>query len=150
MRVIIQRVTKASVKVDGELISEIGQGLLILVGITHTDDVHDITYLTNKIVQLRIFNDSHHRMNLSLQDIHGEILCVSQFTLFAHTKKGNRPSYIEAANTEVAINMYEIFCNSLSDQLGRKIQKGIFGANMQVELINDGPVTILLDSKLNK
>jgi len=150
MRVIIQRVSQASVKVDGKLISEIGQGILILVGITHSDDINDVAYLTNKIVHLRIFNDSHHRMNLSLQDINGEILCVSQFTLYADTKKGNRPSYIEAANTEMAIKIYESFCDSLSDKIGRKIQQGIFGANMQVELLNDGPVTIILDSNTTK
>ena len=147
MRVLIQRVKKASVTVDDEKISEIQNGLLLLVGIEDSDTIEDIKWLNNKICNLRIFDDSNNIMNLSILDTKGNILAVSQFTLMASTKKGNRPSYIKASKPELALPLYDTFCKNLSELIGKKVFKGIFGANMQVELTNDGPVTIWIDSK---
>lgn len=148
MRVVIQRVLKASVTIDRQLKSAIGQGLLVLLGIEDADEQGDIDFLVKKITNLRIFNDENGVMNRSILDIAGELLCVSQFTLYASTKKGNRPSYIKAAKPDMAIPLYEQFCKEMSLALNKEIQTGIFGADMQVELINDGPVTILIDSKM--
>jgi len=147
MRVIIQRVSKASVSISGKLKASIGQGLLVLVGIENADETEDIDFLVKKIINLRIFDDENGVMNCSVLEIGGEILCVSQFTLHASTKKGNRPSYIRAAKPDFAIPMYNSFCTELSNALRKTIQTGEFGADMQVELINDGPVTISMDSK---
>lgn len=147
MRVVVQRVSEVSVKVEGEIISAINQGMLILVGIEDADTDEDINWLTNKIVQLRIFDDENGVMNLSVKDVDGEIIVVSQFTLHASTKKGNRPSYIRAARPEIAIPMYEKFIEATEKVLGKKVGTGKFGAMMEVSLINDGPVTIIIDSK---
>lgn len=147
MRTVIQRVTRASVSVEGRILSETGRGLLVLLGIEDSDGNNDIEWLCNKIVQLRIFNDQDGVMNLSVQEAGGGIMVISQFTLHARTKKGNRPSYIKAARPEVAIPLYNSFINRLSALLGREIATGEFGAMMQVELINDGPVTIIIDTK---
>lgn len=147
MRVILQRVKKSSVKVDEQLISEIGNGLMILVGITDEDTNEDLEWLCNKIASIRIFDDENHIMNKSIMEVDGEILAVSQFTLYASTKKGNRPSYIKASKGEIAEPMYNAFCNKLTALTGKETKKGKFGANMQVSLINDGPVTIFIDSK---
>lgn len=147
MRAVIQRVSRASVSIKTRVKSEIGPGLLVLVGIEEADTEADIDWLCNKIVQLRIFNDSNEVMNLSVQDTGGSILAISQFTLHAKTRKGNRPSYIKAARPEVAIPLYNDFVNRLSFLLGKEIGTGEFGAMMQIELINDGPVTIILDTK---
>jgi D-aminoacyl-tRNA deacylase len=147
MRTIIQRVSEASVTVKGERISGIGKGLLVLVGIEESDSDEDIEWLSTKIVNLRIFNDDNGIMNYSVKDCGGEILVVSQFTLHASTKKGNRPSYIKAARPETAIPLYEKFMKQLSALIGKDVQKGIFGADMKVALVNDGPVTISIDSK---
>lgn len=150
MRVVIQRVEKAKVEVEGRIISEIGKGLLLLVGIEKGDSLNDIDWITNKIVNLRIFDDETGIMNKSVKDIEGEILAVSQFTLTASTRKGNRPSYIRAAGHEVAIPLYKAFCQKLQDLMGKEVKEGIFGADMQVSLINDGPVTIIIDSNLRE
>jgi len=147
MRAIIQRVKNASVSIDGKLTATIEQGLLILLGIEAEDTSEDIAWLSAKIVQMRIFNDQQHLMNLSLHDIQGSILLVSQFTLHASTKKGNRPSFILAAKPNIAIPLYEAMIVQLEKDLGKKIQTGSFGADMQVSLVNDGPVTIFIDSK---
>jgi D-tyrosyl-tRNA(Tyr) deacylase len=147
MRAVIQRVSRASVLIRNKVKSEIGQGLLVLVGIEEADTEADIEWLCNKIVQLRIFNDSNEVMNLSVQETGGSILAISQFTLHAKTRKGNRPSYIKAARPEVAIPLYNDFVNRLSLLLGKEIGTGEFGAMMQIELINDGPVTIIIDTK---
>ena len=147
MRAVIQRVNRASVTIRKKIKSEIGLGLLVLVGIEESDDLTDIDWLCSKIVQLRIFNDSNEIMNLSVLDIGGNILAISQFTLHAKTKKGNRPSYIKAARPEIAKPLYKSFVNRLSDLIGKKIGTGEFGAMMQVELVNDGPVTIIIDTK---
>ncbi|HRT46799.1 MAG TPA: D-aminoacyl-tRNA deacylase [Bacteroidales bacterium] len=147
MRVVIQRVKRSSVTVDGELISQIGPGLLVLAGFEDADTDEDIEWLSNKIVNLRIFNDNEGVMNLSVKETGGNILVVSQFTLHALTKKGNRPSYIRAAHPDKAIPLYEKFIEALSERLGRKTASGKFGAMMDVELINDGPVTIIIDTK---
>jgi len=147
MRILIQRVTKASVVADGELSGEIGPGLLVFVGIEEEDTEEDIEWLSNKICNLRIFNDNEGKMNFSVQDIDGGILCISQFTLHASTKKGKRPSYIRAARPEVAIPLYEKFLQRLKLDASRPIEKGRFGTNMEVSLVNDGPVTIWMDSK---
>lgn len=147
MRVLIQRVKRASVTVDGELISEIAQGLLILVGICDEDNHEDIEWLTKKISNIRLFDDENGVMNLSLMDIDGELLAVSQFTLMASTKKGNRPSYIKAAKPDISIPLYESFCNEMEIALNKPIKRGVFGADMKVDLLNDGPVTIFIDSK---
>lgn len=147
MRAIIQRVKYASVTIDEKLKSRIENGLLVLVGIEDADTEDDIEYLSAKISQLRIFNDEQGIMNKSVIDIDGEILIVSQFTLHASTKKGNRPSYIKASKPDIAIPMYERFCSNIQSKISKPIGTGEFGADMQVELLNDGPVTIMLDSK---
>jgi len=147
MRTVIQRVTSASVKIDEKLKSKIEYGLLVLVGIEDVDTNEDIEYLCSKISLLRIFDDKAGVMNKSVIDVDGEILVVSQFTLHASTKKGNRPSYIKASKPEFAIPMYKRFCKLLETKTGKKIKTGEFGADMKVELLNDGPVTIILDSK---
>ncbi|MCC8188743.1 MAG: D-tyrosyl-tRNA(Tyr) deacylase [Bacteroides sp.] len=147
MRVVIQRVSKASVTIEGVCKSAIGNGMLVLVGIEEADEQEDSEWLCRKIVQLRIFDDEQGIMNRSIQDIDGEMLVISQFTLHASTKKGNRPSYIRAARPEQAIPMYECFCKQLSQTLGKEVRTGEFGADMKVELLNDGPVTICMDSK---
>ena len=150
MRLVIQKVCKASVEVEGKEISKIGPGLLILVGVEEGDTEKEAEWLANKTANMRIFTDQNGIMNLSLIDINGEALAVSQFTLTASTKKGNRPSYIRAAGHELAVPLYEKYCNLLSELIGKEVKKGIFGANMQVSLINDGPVTIIIDSRLKE
>lgn len=147
MRVLIQRVLKANVKVNDVLISEIGKGLLLLVGIENADSDEDVIWLSNKIVNMRIFSDLEGHMNLSLNDVQGEILVVSQFTLHANTKKGNRPSFIQAARPEHAVPLYESIIRNLKILTQNKVVTGEFGADMQVALVNDGPVTIWMDSK---
>lgn len=147
MRVVIQRAAHASVTIDGTCKSAIGKGMMILIGIEETDGKEDIEWLCKKIVNLRIFDDENGVMNKSILDIEGELLVISQFTLHASTKKGNRPSYIRAAKPEIAIPLYEQFCRELSSALGREIGTGEFGADMKVELLNDGPVTICIDTK---
>jgi len=147
MRAVIQRVKKASVTIDNKFVSTIEQGLLILLGIENEDGQEDIDWLTNKIVNMRIFNDEDHKMNLSIQDVKGEILVVSQFTLHASTKKGNRPSFINAAKPDVSVPLYNKFVQLLTVKHQKKVKTGEFGADMDVELINDGPVTIIIDSK---
>lgn len=146
MRVVLQRVAHASVTVDEKVIGKIQRGFLLLVGVTHDDTMEDMEYLVRKIVQMRIFEDKEGKLNRSIQDIGGEILSVSQFTLYAETKKGNRPSFTKAAPGDVAIEMFEQF-NGLLRETGVPVETGQFGADMKVELLNDGPVTILLDSK---
>lgn len=147
MRVVIQRVSKATVKVEGKITGEIEKGLLVLVGIEDLDNDEDIVWLSNKIVNLRIFGDENGVMNKSVKDVDGGILLVSQFTLHASTKKGNRPSYLKASKSDFAIPMYEKMIRQLEQDLGKKIQTGVFGADMQVQLVNEGPVTIVIDSK---
>lgn len=147
MRVVIQRVSKASVTIDGKINTEIGKGLLVLVGIEDADEESDAIWLSGKIVNLRIFDDAGGVMNESVKDVNGDIIVVSQFTLHASTKKGNRPSYIRASKPEIAIPLYEFFVRQLSDDLGKAIGTGIFGADMKVSLLNDGPVTIVMDTK---
>ena len=148
MRAVIQRTTHASVTIDGICHSRIGQGLLVLLGVEDADTIEDIQWLCKKVVNLRIFNDEKGIMNLSVQDIGGSVLVVSQFTLLASTKKGNRPSYIRAARPEVSIPIYEAFCSEVAGQIGTdRVKTGVFGADMKVELLNDGPVTICIDTK---
>lgn len=147
MKAVIQRVSEASVTIDNKIKSEIKLGLLLLIGIEEADNTDDIQWLSNKICQLRIFNDETGVMNLSVKDIDGEILAISQFTLHAKIKKGNRPSYIQAAKPEIAIPLYNQFVEQISFDLGKNIKTGEFGAHMAVELINDGPVTIIVDTK---
>jgi len=147
MKTVIQRVSSASVTIDSKIVADIEKGLLVLVGIEDTDNQEDSNWLCQKIANLRIFGDENEVMNLSVKDIDGEIIVVSQFTLQALTKKGNRPSYIKAAKPEVAIPIYQEFLLQLETELGKKVQTGIFGADMKVALLNDGPVTILIDSK---
>ena len=147
MKAVIQRVSRACVMINGIIYSQIDNGLLILLGIEDADGIDDIEWLSNKIVNLRIFNDEQGVMNISLQDIQGEILLVSQFTLHASTKKGNRPSYIKASKPGIAIPLYEKMIKQLSDDLGLAIKTGEFGADMKIELLNDGPVTIVIDTK---
>ena len=147
MRIVIQRVSEASVTVDSKIVADIQKGLLVLVGIEDADTQEDIDWLAGKIIKMRIFGDENDVMNCSVQDIDGEIIAVSQFTLHASTKKGNRPSYIKAAKPDFAIPMYENFVKTLEKEFGKKIQTGIFGADMKVSLLNDGPVTIVMDSK---
>jgi D-tyrosyl-tRNA(Tyr) deacylase len=147
MIAVIQRVTNASVSVDQHKIASINNGLLVLLGIEDADNQEDITWLSNKIVNLRILDDSKKVPNLSVKDLDGEILLVSQFTLHASTKKGNRPSYIKASKPIVAIPLYELMIEQIEKELGKKIQTGIFGADMQVSLLNDGPLTIIIDTK---
>jgi len=147
MRLLIQRVSQASVTVNAVETAAISKGLLVLVGIEDADDVKDIDWLSNKVVNLRIFDDGHHVPNLSVKEIGGDILVVSQFTLHASIKKGNRPSYLRASKAEVAVPLYEMLVTQLASALGKKIQTGSFGADMTVALVNDGPVTIWMDSK---
>lgn len=147
MKVVIQRVSHASVTIEEKTVANIQKGLLIFVGVEAEDNGEDIDWLVNKIINLRIFADAHDVMNLSVKDINGEILVVSQFTLHASTKKGNRPSYLKAAKPEISIPMYESFVRELEIALGKKVQTGIFAADMKVSLLNDGPVTIIIDSK---
>lgn len=147
MRTVIQRVSNASVKINSRITGEIGSGLLILIGIEDSDNKEDAEWLAGKIIRLRVFNDNDGVMNLSVKDIHGEILVVSQFTLHASTKKGNRPSYIRSAKPEIAIPCYHLFLDQLVKELGKPLQTGEFGAMMEVSLVNDGPVTIFMDSK---
>jgi D-tyrosyl-tRNA(Tyr) deacylase len=147
MRVVIQRVKKASVSIDNEQVSSINNGLLILCGFENNDESKDIEWIIKKISQLRIFNDNNNQMNLSLFDVEGEVLIVSQFTLHAKTKKGNRPSYIHAAKPEIAIPLYNEFIKKFNNLIPNKVKSGKFGTDMQVELINDGPVTIIIDTK---
>lgn len=147
MKAVLQRVTSASVVVDGQEVAAIGGGLLVLLGIEEADTQEDIDWLAAKIINLRIFNDSDNIMNLSVKDVDGEVLTVSQFTLHASTKKGNRPSYIKAAKPEISIPLYENFIRTFERLFGKKIQTGRFGADMKVSLLNDGPVTIIIDTK---
>lgn len=147
MRIVLQRVSQASVTVDNKITGSIGAGLLVFMGVEDTDNEEDISWLSNKIVNMRIFNDTNGVMNLSVKDTGGEILLVSQFTLQASTKKGNRPSYSKASKPELAIPVYEKMLVMLEAELGKEIQRGVFGADMKVQLLNDGPVTIWLDSK---
>lgn len=147
MRALIQRVTQSDVNIEGQEVSSIGKGLLILVGIEEADTSEDIEWISSKIVNLRIFDDENGVMNLSVLDTRGEVLVVSQFTLHASTKKGNRPSYIKAAKPDISIPLYEQFCEALSEKLNKKVAKGVFGADMKVSLVNDGPVNIWIDSK---
>ena len=147
MRVVIQRVSEASLKIDNKLKSQINNGLLILLGISEIDSFEDVQWLCSKIINLRVFNDNFKVMNLSLKDVNADILLISQFTLYASTKKGNRPSYIKAAKPDIAIPLYEAFISLLQNELNKPIQTGVFGADMKVSLTNDGPVTIIIDSK---
>ncbi len=147
MKVVIQRVSQATVKVSDKIVSEIKLGFLILLGVEKSDSKEDINWLVNKISNLRVFSDNEFKMNLSIKDIKGEIIVVSQFTLHAKTKKGNRPSYIKAANPEQAEPLYEEFILQLKNESAVSVQSGVFGANMQVDIVNDGPVTIIMDSK---
>ena len=147
MKVVIQRVSSSSVTIDAKIVAEIQKGLMVLVGIEDSDTPEDITWLTSKIVNLRIFGDENEVMNLSVKDIDGDIIIVSQFTLHALTKKGNRPSYIKASKPEIAVPTYEEFVAQMQKDLGKKVQTGVFGADMKVQLLIDGPVTIIMDSK---
>ncbi|MCH2192782.1 D-aminoacyl-tRNA deacylase [Kordia sp.] len=147
MKAVIQRVTEASVTVDQKKVANIGNGLLILLGVEHEDTHDDVKWLSNKVARLRIFNDENGVMNTSLLDTNGEAIVVSQFTLHASTKKGSRPSYMKAAKSDVSIPMYEAFVTQLEKDLGKKVQTGIFAADMKVALLNDGPVTIIIDTK---
>ncbi|UGS24028.1 D-aminoacyl-tRNA deacylase [Flavobacterium channae] len=147
MKAVVQRVSQSSVTINNETVAQIQQGLLVLVGIEDADNQEDVVWLTSKIANLRIFGDENNVMNLSLKDINGEMIVVSQFTLHALTKKGNRPSYIKASKPDIAIPLYEAFVKQIELELGKKIQTGQFGADMKVALINDGPVTIIIDTK---
>lgn len=147
MKAVIQRVSQSSVTIEGKVVAEIQNGILVLIGIEDADSQEDIIWLTSKIANLRIFGDENEVMNLSLKDIDGEMIVVSQFTLHALTKKGNRPSYIKASKPEIAIPLYESFVQQMEIELGKKIQTGQFGADMKVALVNDGPVTIIIDTK---
>jgi D-tyrosyl-tRNA(Tyr) deacylase len=146
MRIVVQRVSEASVRIDGKIVGSISQGLMVLVGVEKIDSLSDADYLIQKLINLRIFNDEEGKMNLSLQDVGGELLIVSQFTLHASTKKGNRPSYIRSARPEQAIPLYTYFIEQAQKEIKSKIQTGEFGADMKVSLINEGPVTIIIDS----
>lgn len=147
MRVVIQRVAHAKVEVDQSVVGSIGKGLLVFVGIEDADQTEDVEWLLGKIIHLRIFNDTAGVMNLSVKDVEGSILVISQFTLHASTKKGNRPSYIRASKPDHAVPLYEAFKQRLGDELGKKVEAGMFGADMKVSLLNDGPVTITMDTK---
>ena len=147
MKAVIQRVSRSSVTINEQVVAQIQNGLLVLIGVEDADNQEDINWLTSKIANLRIFGDENEVMNLSLKDIDGEMIVVSQFTLHAFTKKGNRPSYIKASKPEIAIPLYESFVNQMEIELGKKIQTGQFGADMKVSLVNDGPVTIIIDTK---
>lgn len=146
MRIVIQRVSHASVTIEGEVKSAIRQGYLILLGIEESDTSEDVDWLVRKVIGLRVFDDENHVMNRSIMDINGEILVISQFTLFASYKKGNRPSWLRAAKHEISVPLYEEFCKKLSDALGKPVGAGEFGADMKVDLLNDGPVTIMMDT----
>ncbi|MDE6081905.1 MAG: D-tyrosyl-tRNA(Tyr) deacylase [Muribaculaceae bacterium] len=150
MKIVIQRVTGASVTVDGKLVSSIGNGMLVLVGIAADDTESDVEWLSRKTVGLRIFNDEAGVMNRSVTDVDGEVLAVSQFTLLASTRKGNRPSYINAAGHEKAVPLYELYCRQVEEMTRKAVKRGIFGADMKVELLNDGPVTIVIDSRIRE
>ncbi len=147
MKVVVQRVLESSVRVDGELLGNIGKGVLVLFGVGTEDTPKEVDWMVKKVANLRIFDDAEGVMNLSLKDVDGEALVVSQFTLMAATKKGNRPSYIHAAGHDLAVPLYESFCDKLSAELGKPVGRGRFGADMKVSLINDGPVTIIIDSE---
>ncbi len=147
MRAVIQRVTRASVQVEHEIVSQIGRGLLVFLGVEATDSRDDIVWLGGKIARLRIFPDQNGAMNLSVREIAGDLLIVSQFTLFASTRKGNRPSFIAAAAPEQANQLYQEFCNQLESEVAKPVSRGVFGAHMQIDLVNDGPVTICIDTK---
>lgn len=147
MKAVIQRVTSAFVTIDNKIVADIQKGVLVLIGIEEADAQEDVDWLTSKIANLRIFADENEVMNLSLKDINGEIIVVSQFTLHALTKKGNRPSYIKAAKPDIAIPLYEKFVSQMELEIGKKVQRGQFGADMKVSLVNDGPVTIIIDTK---
>ena len=147
MRLVLQRVSEASVTVEGRITGQIGAGLMVLAGIEHDDTADDVAWLVQKVTQMRIFGDAEGKMNLSVKDIGGGLLVVSQFTLHASTKKGNRPSFIRAARPEHAIPLYEQFLTMLEAEMGKKVERGIFGADMKVALVNDGPVTICIDSR---
>jgi D-tyrosyl-tRNA(Tyr) deacylase len=150
MRAVIQRVSKASVTIEGTKVAEIASGLVVLLGVTDSDSIEDIRWLSNKLTNLRVFNDSKGVMNTSLRDSNGSAIVVSQFTLYAQTKKGNRPSYIKAAKPEIAKPLYEQFVRQFENDLGQPVQTGEFGADMKVALLNDGPVTIIIDSKVRE
>ena len=150
MRAVIQRVSKASVTIEGTKVAEIASGLVVLLGVTDSDSIEDIRWLSNKLTNLRVFNDSKGVMNTSLKDSNGSAIVVSQFTLYAQTKKGNRPSYIKAAKPEIAKPLYEQFVRQFENDLGQPVQTGEFGADMKVALLNDGPVTIIIDSKVRE
>lgn len=147
MKLVIQRVSHASVSIDGRVVGRIDAGLLVLVGVATDDTEQDVQWLAQKTVNMRIFDDDNGVMNLSVSDVGGQVLAVSQFTLQASTRKGNRPSYIRAAGHQLAVPLYELFCSEMERLLTRPVERGVFGANMQVELVNDGPVTIVVDSK---
>ena len=146
MKLILQRTSRASVSVDGKIVGQINQGLMVLIGITHSDTKENADALIKKLINLRVFNDEQGKMNLSIQDVRGEFLVISQFTLYGNSKKGNRPSYVDAAPPDVAIPLYEYFIDSLMVESQLKVETGIFGAMMDVELVNSGPVTIILES----
>lgn len=150
MRLVIQRVIRASVEIEGVAVSEIGKGLLVLVGVENGDTEEDMKWLAAKTVGLRIFDDENGVMNRSVQDVGGDVLAVSQFTLTASTRKGNRPSYIRAAGHDLAVPLYERYCEEVSNSLGKNVGRGVFGADMKVNLINDGPVTIIIDSRIKE
>ena len=150
MKLVIQRVSEASVSIGGTVHSAIGRGLMVLVGVSRDDTLDDVRWLVAKVAAMRIFPDDAGVMNLSVQDTDGEVLAVSQFTLLASTRKGNRPSYINAAGHELAVPLYEAFCDQLADTLGHDVKRGVFGADMQVALVNDGPVTNVIDSRLRE
>lgn len=150
MRLVIQRVSEASVSVDGEVIGAVGRGFMVLVGVEHGDTEADVEWLATKTVGLRVFDDENGVMNRSIADVGGQVLAVSQFTLTASTRKGNRPSYIRAAGHDLAVPLYESYCRRVAELLGRKTEQGRFGADMKVSLVNDGPVTIIIDSKLRE
>lgn len=145
MRVVVQKCLESSVKVDNKLISKIDKGLMVLVGFTHTDTENDIDYMVKKVINLRIFEDENNIMNKSVLDVNGQILCISQFTLYGDPRKGNRPSYIEAMPGQESVKLYDLFCDKLNNSITTK--KGVFGADMKVSLVNDGPTTIIIDSK---
>ena len=147
MKIVVQRVSAASVTIDGVKVADIQKGLLVLVGFEDADTKDDLDWMTSKIINLRIFDDKNHIMNLSLKDVDGDMIIVSQFTLHASTKKGNRPSYLKAAKPEISIPLYESFIQKMETEFGKKVQTGKFGADMHVSLLNDGPVTIIIDSK---
>lgn len=150
MRIVIQRVSQASVTIGGQLHSEIGPGMMVLVGVREDDTLDDAKWLAAKTAALRIYDDDNGVMNRSINDVEGEVLAVSQFTLNASTRKGNRPSYIHAAGHDLAVPLYEAYCEQVQQLVGREVKRGVFGADMQVALINDGPVTIIIDSKLKE